>query len=1306
MQKIILFLSIIIGATFISNAQILDYQFKNVNIGGGGYITGMKIHPNNADVKYWRTDIGGAYKWNVADGKMQQIIHYGEEWENLYSIAGIALHPTNDNEVFLAADRKCKTDGTSGILHSTDYGDTWTLYTNTNVYFGGNGGRDCQNGADKDRQGSPIAVNPNNPNELYIGTRSNGLWKLDVSNGNFTQLAVGVIPTNTNYKSIRAVKFHPTSPQFVFIGYQGLGIYMGETNLNSYWKIDNGNADFLDVANLDLSKDGDYLFVPCKKSGLWRATNPTANNRIWDEVLTYNGANRPADEAFLVASCSPHDNLTVITVYSDYDGINTFKISTDGGNNWTPKTGSIGNNIFDWRDGGVFASHVSAIEFDPVNQSKIHYTSWFSTFETDNFNANPIVWYNDNADGHEETVTTDVVPFNINPATNFVGFMGGDASGHIANSIVAPAGATIRSKMDDGDDMVKGASIDVCESYPSNMVVSCTKEWSNSTGGIAYSINGGNDFIRSTGYTPSNGKAVVAMASANPNKVVVAHKNGIEYSNDYGDTFAPAAGTMSLTNNCTSNVGNFTCLASTDVNATTINQSVFSVYKPLAADKVHSCLFYYYDWDDGSFSVSTDHGGSWCVVSQGVLPTWQGNNGLNQWAHKTRVTTIPGFAKHVWINFNSGLWQSTDGGVTWNQLGNVSKGNLFTFGKTIAGNAYPTLFLYGKANGDTEFAYYKSEDEGISWQQINDPSENEIWGGPRLIAGDRNEEGRLYIGTSGLGLIYGDAAVANCNTPDFVFDPIEQCALPITTHESSGIIANDYGDYWLHNDAENTTEIFQMDANCNVIRTIDLTGAHNYDWEDACKDDDGNFYIGEIGSRNGQFSPNGIYDQLFAYKIPNPRFHCANTMTPEPIEFNFQSSVKDCESMFYWDGWLYFISKHHSNDPNNPLAGVAELHKVPAIPNQPLYTADYVASLTIHDYPCQDINTYKVTSADLSPDGSILVMMGEARMWILTDFTPGVFFDGSLTKVEFNIRHQREAVTFVDNHTIYIADENRNHNSATRGNFAEVDLCQFIPNHPNCDCTASIEQDKADTYQDAVEEDEFGAIDNGSSDLELCYENNISGYQHVGLRFNMDVPRGANIKAAYIQFTSDETNDIDPSNLTIWGENVDQSAPFANVAFNVSGRQRTNANVQFSFNSWNDVLISERDQRTADISIIVQEIVNRSGWQAGNDMAFIIAGQGRRVAENRAYCNGAASPLLIIEYCEPAANNCPTSLFISEPDILSGAYHTTNYTGSNGKVLQGSNVHLKSNNCVELVPNFEVKQGAEFLGDIVPCSPQ
>ncbi|HSJ44306.1 MAG TPA: hypothetical protein VK923_06460, partial [Euzebyales bacterium] len=38
-------------------------------------------------------------------------------------------------------------------------------------------------------------------------------------------------------------------------------------------------------------------------------------------------------------------------------------------------------------------------------------------------------------------------------------------------------------------------------------------------------------------------------------------------------------------------------------------------------------------------------------------------------------------------------------------------------------------------------------------------------------------------------------------------------------------------------------------------------------------------------------------------------------------------------------------------------------------------------------------------------------------------------------------------------------------------------------------------------------------------------------------------------------------------------------------------------------------------QRTPNLAAVVQEVVNRSGWTSGNNLALIITGTGRRTAE-------------------------------------------------------------------------------------------
>jgi hypothetical protein len=180
---------------------------------------------------------------------------------------------------------------------------------------------------------------------------------------------------------------------------------------------------------------------------------------------------------------------------------------------------------------------------------------------------------------------------------------------------------------------------------------------------------------------------------------------------------------------------------------------------------------------------------------------------------------------------------------------------------------------------------------------------------------------------------------------------------------------------------------------------------------------------------------------------------------------------------------------------------------------------------------------------------------------------------------------------------------------------------------------------------DDIEEKSSGSISANVSDLELGFDGSTA--QKVGIRFSsLDIPQAAQITAAYIQFTADETSSGSAS-LLIRGQASDTAAPFANVGSDVSSRPVTAASVGWAPGAWT-AGASGLAQQTADISAIVQEIVNRSGWTPSNAMAFVISGTGTRTAESFED-KAAAAPLLHIEYVLPGGGGSPVG-FNAQPD--------------------------------------------------------
>ncbi|MBL7189922.1 MAG: hypothetical protein ISS70_26630 [Phycisphaerae bacterium] len=147
---------------------------------------------------------------------------------------------------------------------------------------------------------------------------------------------------------------------------------------------------------------------------------------------------------------------------------------------------------------------------------------------------------------------------------------------------------------------------------------------------------------------------------------------------------------------------------------------------------------------------------------------------------------------------------------------------------------------------------------------------------------------------------------------------------------------------------------------------------------------------------------------------------------------------------------------------------------------------------------------------------------------------------------------------------------------------------------------------------DDVEErlDRGNVLDMGSSDLELAYEDvGMGDPQVTGLRYpGVNIPKGSTILAASVQFQVDEDKGgTEPVNLVIEGELAADAAAFANVAFNVTERARTTAQVLWSVPNWTNVGDRGPDQATPDLAAVIQEIVDQDGWVSGNSLVLIIS---------------------------------------------------------------------------------------------------
>jgi uncharacterized protein YjiK len=164
---------------------------------------------------------------------------------------------------------------------------------------------------------------------------------------------------------------------------------------------------------------------------------------------------------------------------------------------------------------------------------------------------------------------------------------------------------------------------------------------------------------------------------------------------------------------------------------------------------------------------------------------------------------------------------------------------------------------------------------------------------------------------------------------------------------------------------------------------------------------------------------------------------------------------------------------------------------------------------------------------------------------------------------------------------------------------------------------------------DDAEQGLLGAVATNGDDLELVFTALVN--QTVGLRFPaVDVPRGAVILEAWVQFKADEVH-RGATTLRIQGQKAANAGTFVATPRNVSSRPRTSASVTWSPPAWGSVGAAGAAQRTPSLVPVIQEIVNQGGWVRGNALALIVTGTGTRTAES---WDGdrAGAPLLHLRY--------------------------------------------------------------------------
>ena len=722
----------------------VPYAWKSVQIVGGGFVDGIIFHPTAKGVRYARTDMGGAYRWNDTTHRWEPILDWIPYKDlNLMGVESIALDPNDANAVYLACGTYTNPTTPNGaILRSHDGAKTFER-TDVPFKFGGN-----ENGRGN---GERMSVDPNDGKTLFLGTRHDGLWAShdgavtwqrvtsfpDVSEpapdmskrGWWELLGSGIIFTDIDPTS--GAKGKASSTIYVGVSLMGRNNLYRTTDGGKSWEPVAGQPTQYRLTHGILASDGmlylSYGTNPgpgrMKDGAVWKLNTKTGE---WTDITPVKPTATATFGYAAVSVEAANPQVLIVSTYGRMNGAggedDIFR-SLDGGKTWKPVFG--GGGTFDYS----LAPYVAAtplhwlfdIKIDPLNRDHAMFTTGYGGWETFNLTAmdagKPTNW-TVMATGIEETVPLEM----LSPAkgAHLVSAVG-DYGGFVHWDLDKPSPEGEATPYFGNNTGVSGAT-----NKPEIMVRVGDPSAHHHGGGIGYSLDGGKTWAEPASSPATGSRAgMIAVSADGASWVWSPERQPVAFTHDNGTTWKPSAG---------------------------LPQNIRVI-----ADAVNAQKFYAVDVFAGKVYTSIDGAASF-TESALVLPDGlphRGNRGDNR-GGQDRFYATSGKEGDLWLAAFNGLYHSTDAGKSFVRMPGVEELHAFGQGKAAAGKPYPALYLVGTVNG--ERGIFRSVDAAATWIRINDDQHQ--WGLVLQITGDPRVFGRVYVGSHGRGISYGDPVVS------------------------------------------------------------------------------------------------------------------------------------------------------------------------------------------------------------------------------------------------------------------------------------------------------------------------------------------------------------------------------------------------------------------------------------------------------------------------------------------------------------------------------------------------------------------
>lgn len=680
------------------SSGVEGWTYGQVAMGGGGFVTGV-FSTCEENVYYARTDVGGAYRWDEADGQWKSLSYWiSADDVGLMGVSAIAVDPENAAKLYILAGTEYFSNGKTCILISEDYGETFEVVDVSElIRVHGNGmGRG---------NGERLAVDPNNTDTILAGGCTSGIIRSTDGGKTWTQTDFPVKGTS-NGNGVNVIVFDPNTEGLVYAAasQNGDNLYVSRDS-GVTWTQLGWNPEEM-PARIKLDSKGNLYVVCGDKEGPW--------NQSKGAVYKYDPASgtaeniAPTSNPFgdIVIDPTDENRMVLVTTQTWVQQPNgsfgdTFFTTTDGGETWTDiiSTMTMSTNDIPWIED--CAIHwCCSLAMNPFDTDEIMVTSGNGIFACDNiFDEAPAFYFN--SKGVEETVPMDILSLEDYPLVTATL----DYDGFVHEDIYINA----------------ERHQDKIGSTTSITIAAQNKDYWAKVGGndssqlLTYSTDGGKTWSK-INKKPEKGKTFYNGSiafNADGSRLIWIPENGVGgyYTEDFGETW----------NQCDGIIGK-------------------DLY--VIGDYVNPDYVYAYGKD--KLYVSSDGGKTFKKKATDLFLL----------EDRLCVTPIEGC---FYLPTGGALYKTSDYGETFEKVEGVVQCSSVGIGKPKnEGDPY-VIYIYGTTAENDTVAIHMSEDNGATWTQITDEAHQfGGMGNGDMICGDLNVYGRCYMTTVGLGVVYCD----------------------------------------------------------------------------------------------------------------------------------------------------------------------------------------------------------------------------------------------------------------------------------------------------------------------------------------------------------------------------------------------------------------------------------------------------------------------------------------------------------------------------------------------------------------------